>query len=460
MCKQPSISNKATAASSSGGSNSTALDSFIGALLLVYTIGFISFRGGELIPLVANYTLQCTSALIGTLVLGRDLSKRGRFLLRAMSMLALVYSMDNILSKPLPLPNDELYSSKTVVITGANSGVGYETSRQLAVDYGMQVIMGCRSKDKCRNAAQAINAEIIASTNTKISKNGSATPMTIDLSDLKSVKSFASQVKKHTRKNNSKVDVLFNNAGYGAGEETPVNQYGLDPAFSTMHLAHFYLTEELIKVNPSLRVVATSSGTHHFCVIPFTTWPYFIHKGIEWLLPKSLQSMVLPHKQNPGCIDEDYLTNGIYSATNGAAYIEAKLANVMHVVQIPKHHPKVTSVAIDLGWVGTNIQPWMKGSLSPARLGWMRSANRGVAPMINAIVDEELFNDLVDGEGKRKVLADAGFMLSVFGKPEEAFSYSWYNADGSFGDFRPERMVEMSDKLWKKSKELLKVNGF
>ena len=46
-----------------------------------------------------------------------------------------------------------------------------------------------------------------------------------------------------------------------------------------------------------------------------------------------------------------------------APYYQAKLANMMHAVALPGHHPRATAVAIDLGWVGTNIQSWMEGIL-------------------------------------------------------------------------------------------------
>jgi len=165
------------------------------------------------------------------------------------------------------------------------------------------------------------------------------------LANLDSVKSFASQLE------DRKVDILFNNAGYSPESNIPVNSYGLDPSFTSMHLAHFFLTEQIAAKNPKLRVVTTSSETHHMCAIPFAYVPSFILHN----LPSKIRSELLP--QRPGCIDEEYLHTGIGSATDGAAYFQAKIANVMHSLEIPKHHPGVTSIAIDLGWVGTNIIP-------------------------------------------------------------------------------------------------------
>ena len=328
---------RASSNSKADGGISTVVDRLVGACLSLYTIGFIFFRIGELVPLFSYYSLECKSALIGTIILRRSplVSQRAKYLLHVLSMVALVYIVDNLVPKSLPIAN-ATHSSKTVVITGANSGVGYETARQLAVNYGANVIMGCRSDTKCKTAANTINAEIASSSKS----NGSVTPLLIDLSNLDSVKSFALQLEGRA------VDVLFNNAGYVPEKGMPVNSYGLDPAFSSMHLAHFYLTELMLKENPSMRVVNTSSGTHHTCAIPFNL-PSFILK-------------LFPPVQNPGCIDEEYLTDGIRSETDEAAYIQSKLANVMHVVEIPRRHRQARSVAIDLGWVETTILPFME----------------------------------------------------------------------------------------------------
>ena len=54
----------------------------------------------------------------------------------SLRIIALIYVLDHHAIKPLPDINNSLYTGKTVVITGGNSGVGYETARQLSVNYG------------------------------------------------------------------------------------------------------------------------------------------------------------------------------------------------------------------------------------------------------------------------------------------------------------------------------------
>lgn len=330
------------------------LDRIVATCLAMYTLGFVFFRIAEIVMCCFCYSRECASVLIGTIILHTALNLRGKIALHVLSIAVVVYLVDNYIPKPLPSPSkptDHLNSfpSRTIVITGANAGIGYEVSRQLGVNYGMQVIMGCRSESRCNNAANAIRAEMT----TTISP-GSVQPMLVDLSNLDSVQTFASQLK------GRKIDILFNNAGFVPTAGTPVNSYGLDPSFTSMHLSHFYLTELLLTENPTMRVINTSSGTHHLCALPFAYLP-------QSILQSTNKFISFP--QSHGCITEEYLQSGIRTETDEAAYIQAKLANVMHAVEIPRRHPRASmSVAIDLGWVGTTIQSFMVDTIFVSRV--------------------------------------------------------------------------------------------
>ena len=290
-------------------------------------------------------------------------------LVHVAALIALVYAMDAYLIKPLPAVS-EISTTQTIFITGANSGVGFETARQLVVNYGLNVILGCRSPAKCNAAVNAINAN---------ANEGSASSLLIDLSNFDSVKQAAAQLSER------KVDVLYNNAGFAPDLGSPVNEYLLDPSFTAMHLSHYLLTELLLQGNPSLRVVNTSSGTHHLCAIPFAYLPENLLHLIEW---------------NPGCVDEQFLQLGIRTPTDSGAYFQAKIANIMHAISIPHNHPQATSVAIDLGWVGTSIQPWMKLSISPTSMKLMRDTKTGVLPAMHAILSSN--EELLNGHGENR----------------------------------------------------------
>jgi NAD(P)-dependent dehydrogenase (short-subunit alcohol dehydrogenase family) len=414
----------------------TSLSSALISLsIAIYTLGFLFFRIAELVPLLKLYPTHSLSISIGTIAIQctPSIDRWSKRIAYISTLLGIIHFIDVRLPKPLPIPNDA-HATKTVVITGANSGVGYETARQLAVHYGMNVILGCRSKAKCDAAARSINGQIISVGNT----SGKAIPLILDLADFTSVQSFAAQLQ------DVHIDVLFNNAGYAPESNLPVNQYGLDPSFTSMHLSHFLLTEELLKRHPSLRVVNTSSGTHHLCAIPFTVLP-------DWVLN------TFSVDQNPGCVDTDFLTNGMYRETDSAAYINAKIANIMHVVEIPLRHDMATAVAIDLGWVGTGIQSFMEGSFTPASVGWMRSVDVGVLPALHAILSTN--DELLDGSvnhfmSNNREWKDGGIVMGVFGTTAEAFVFDWFwKEERSLGRTK---MLELSKGLWNVSEEIIK----
>ena len=134
------------------------------------------------------------------------------------------------------------------VITGANSGLGLEASRELARK-GATVVMAVRNMEKGRSAADRITAEIPAA---------DLELRQLDLGSLESVRAFAAAV----RVEHDHVDVLLNNAGIMA---TPAGQTadGFETQVGTNHLGHFVLTEELmplLEAAPAGRVVTMTSG--------------------------------------------------------------------------------------------------------------------------------------------------------------------------------------------------------
>lgn len=141
-------------------------------------------------------------------------------------------------------------TGKVIVVTGANSGIGFETAKEFARK-GAQTIMACRSMDKAQTALNEIKAEIL---------DAPAEIIQLDLSSLASVRRFSETFKaKYDR-----LDVLTNNAGimwipYGKTED------GFERQFGTNHLGHFALTGLLLDVllaTPGSRVVNVSSSGH------------------------------------------------------------------------------------------------------------------------------------------------------------------------------------------------------
>jgi NAD(P)-dependent dehydrogenase (short-subunit alcohol dehydrogenase family) len=129
------------------------------------------------------------------------------------------------------------FAGRAVIITGANSGLGAVTARELARN-GAKIIMAVRNTKKGEAAAQQITGDVEV--------------RQLDLQDLSSVRQFAGGV--------DKVDVLINNAGIMA---TPyaLTADGFESQIGTNHLGHFALTNLLL---PKLadRVVTVSSMLH------------------------------------------------------------------------------------------------------------------------------------------------------------------------------------------------------
>ncbi|MFW5949627.1 MAG: oxidoreductase [Halolamina sp.] len=243
-------------------------------------------------------------------------------------------------------------SGRTVVVTGANSGLGYEGSNAF-VAKGADVVMACRSLDRGREAAAAISDAVTAD-------EASLTVMELDLGDLDSIASFADSFSARF----DDLHVLCNNAGVMAvprGETAD----GFERQFGVNHLGHFALTGHLLDdlrgTSGESRVVTQSSGVHEQGSIRFDDLQ-FEQSYDEW-----------------------------------AAYAQSKLANLLFAYELDRRldaaGADVVSVGCHPGYAATNLQkrgPQESGST--LRLFAMRAANtvlgqsaaRGALPMLYA----------------------------------------------------------------------------
>ncbi|CPR11682.1 short chain dehydrogenase [Mycobacterium bohemicum DSM 44277] len=141
-------------------------------------------------------------------------------------------------------------TGRVAVVTGANTGLGYETAAALA-DKGARVVLAVRNLDKGKDAAARIAAT---------SPGSDVVLQELDLTSLDSVRAAADQLKSDY----DHIDLLINNAGvmYTPKETT---KDGFEMQFGTNHLGHFALTglllERLLPV-PGSRVVTVSSMGH------------------------------------------------------------------------------------------------------------------------------------------------------------------------------------------------------
>ena len=136
-------------------------------------------------------------------------------------------------------------SGKTAVVTGCNSGIGFETMRVLALR-GAHVIGTARTREKGLEACAKVK--------------GRATPVVLELADFPSVVACAAEIRKLI----PRIDMLILNAGVIVNGLEQVN--GLEKHFVVNHLGHFLLTNrvlDLVKAAPQGRVVTVGSGNHH-----------------------------------------------------------------------------------------------------------------------------------------------------------------------------------------------------
>ena len=149
-------------------------------------------------------------------------------------------------------------TGKTILITGANSGIGYQAALELA-RHGAHVILGCRSEGKGQAALDRLRRE---------APGASAELALLDMASLASLRSFASSF----IGSGKGLDVLVNNAGVMALPTRELTVDGFERQFGTNHLGHFALTGllmgALLKV-PASRVVTVASLAHRNGKIEF-----------------------------------------------------------------------------------------------------------------------------------------------------------------------------------------------
>ncbi|WP_405780969.1 oxidoreductase [Streptomyces sp. NBC_00859] len=139
-------------------------------------------------------------------------------------------------------------SGRTAVVTGANSGIGLVTARELA-RRGARVVLACRSETRGKEAEAVIRRDV---------PDADTEFVPLDLADLSSVRAFASAFRAE------RLDLLINNAGVMALPQGTTAD-GFETQFGVNHLGHFALTGLLLPKlldTPGARVVSVSSGLH------------------------------------------------------------------------------------------------------------------------------------------------------------------------------------------------------
>lgn len=234
--------------------------------------------------------------------------------------------------------------SKTVLITGANSGIGYYTALAL-VKAGAHVLIAGRNSEKLDKAASDIRGVATA---------GSVETIIVDLASLESIRNFADAfLERH-----ASLDVLINNAGIMMPPES-LTEYGFESQFGVNFVGPFALTGLLYSVlarTPGSRVVTLSSIAHRGAHIDFDNL--------------KLEKPYDPRRE----------------------YYQSKLANIIFALQLGRRAEtkgdSILSVACHPGFTKTNLQR----HVDPAILEKMvfMEAWQGSLPTIVAATGEDV----------------------------------------------------------------------
>ncbi|MER7607856.1 SDR family NAD(P)-dependent oxidoreductase [Nocardioides sp. NPDC127503] len=243
---------------------------------------------------------------------------------------------------------------RVAIVTGANTGLGFETARMLA-GHGAQVVLAVRDVEKGKQAAARIDGDVSV--------------QVLDLTSLDSIRSAAADL----RAAHPRIDLLINNAGVMyTPKQTTAD--GFELQFGTNHLGHFAFTglllEQLLPV-PGSRIVTVSSFGHR------------IRAGIHF---------------------DDLQWERSYSRV--AAYGQAKLANLMFTYELQRRlapHGTTVAVAAHPGGSNTELTRNTPAALR-APITWLaplitQPAEMGALPTLRAATDPAVLGGQYYGPG-------------------------------------------------------------
>lgn len=236
-------------------------------------------------------------------------------------------------------------TGKVALVTGSNSGIGYEAVKALA-EKNAEVIIAVRNIPKGDSAASKIKA---------IYPHAKLNVMKLDLSSLDSVRDFT----KKFREIYNSLDLLINNAGVMIPPYSKTTE-GFELQFGTNHLGHFVLTAELMELiekSSEGRIVNVSSSAHKFGKIDFEDLNWEKRKYKPW-----------------------------------RAYGDSKIANLYFTYELgrrlKKAGSKIKVTSCHPGWSATNLQRNINALQFLSFMG--QKPDMGTMPTLRAAIDENV----------------------------------------------------------------------
>lgn len=288
-------------------------------------------------------------------------------------------------------------SSKVIVVTGGNSGVGKESVLQLSKHNPARLYMTARSKAKYDTALADIK---------KQNPDANVSFLELDLASFASIKDAASTVLAE----NDRLDVLMNNAGIMA-VPPGFTKEGFEVQFGTNHMGHALLTKLLMplllktaeKPGSDVRIINVSSGAH------------MMAPGSGFV---------------PSTITTDMSKYHTYTR-----YGQSKMANIYFSRALAFKYPSITSVAIHPGRVAT---PLLDGYMAHSSMSPMGLFQKAYDVFSKISVDKGAVNQLWAAVGDKERVRSGGYYVpvgkeagnaasKVGGKPEEL--WEWQEAE-------------------------------
>ena len=249
---------------------------------------------------------------------------------------------------------------KTFIVTGANTGIGKITARELARQ-GAHVVLACRSKEKTEAVLDELRRDV---------PGAKVEYVSLDLGDLSAVRTCANELLAR----DTPIHGLINNAGL-AGQRGQTKD-GFELQFGTNHLGHYLFTRMLldrIVASGPARVINVSSASHYQA------------KGIDWdALQKPTRTVTAMHE-----------------------YSVSKLANVLFTKELARRldASKVTTYAVHPGVVATDVWRRVPGPVRWVIKKFMITPEQGAESSLRCATAPELASETgryYDVGGKEK----------------------------------------------------------
>ena len=291
-------------------------------------------------------------------------------------------------------------SGKTYVITGGNSGIGFEAARMLG-ERGAAVRILCRNHLKAKEALAELQ---------RVAPDGAFTFTKLDLATLSSIADAAEEVRAEC----PAIDGLIFNAGIMMPPSRQLTANGFEMQFGVNHLGHFALGAALCDVVEKTggRFVSVASIAHRFA------------NGFRF---------------------DDLMFDSGYSPTG--AYAQSKLANLSFAMELQRrlaaNDCKATAYACHPGWSATNLQSTGPGAilglaLKPMNMLFAQPAAKGAIPTVLCAAAEEAvpgdyygpvgwreFSGPVDHAGSTRKARDEEMAAQLWAISEELTESRW-----------------------------------